>query len=99
MKHETKFADWLRTGGHSEFILQLNDRVVPEKKFTVVPDRLLETVLDDALQIAVNRLNRYLPENTSINISSIDIDDIKAEFARTAVTQARPIIAVALPSR
>ncbi len=83
MKRETKFADWLRTGGHSEFILQLNDRVVPEKKFTVVPDRLLETVLDDALQIAVNRLNRYLPENTSINISSIDIDDIKAEFART----------------
>ncbi len=24
MKHETKFAHWIRTGGHSEFLLRLN---------------------------------------------------------------------------
>ena len=81
MKHETKFAHWIRTEGHSEFLLRLNGNVGPEKTFTVVPDRLPESILDDALATAMQRLNRFLPENTSINMASVDTGDIEAEFA------------------
>ncbi len=86
MKHETKFAHWIRTGGHSEFLLRLNCNVGLEKKFTVVPDRLLESILDDALGTAMQRLNQFLPENTSINIASVDTGDIKAEFAEAVAS-------------
>ena len=87
MKHETKFAHWIRTGGHSEFLLRLNCNVGLEKKFTVVPDRLLESILDDALGTAMQRLNQFLPENTSINIASVDTGDIKAEFAEAVASR------------
>jgi len=87
MKHETKFAHWIRTGGHSEFLLRLNGNAGLETKFTVVPDRLLATILDDALGTAVQRLNRFLPEHTSINMASVDTGDIEAEFAETVASR------------
>lgn len=87
MKHETKFARWIRSGGHSEFLLRLNSNAGLEKKFTVVPDRLLESILDDALGTAMQRLNQFLPENTSINIASVDTGDIEAEFAEAVASR------------
>jgi len=87
MTYETKFAHWMRTGGQSAFLLRLHSSAGLEKKFTIVPDRLLETILDDSLGIAVHRLNRFLPEDTSINVASVDVSDIKAEFAEAVATR------------
>lgn len=87
MKHETKFAHWIRRGGYSEFLLRLNNNAGLEKKFIVVPDRLLVSILGDSLGIAVHRLNQFPPENTSIDIASVDISDIKAEFAEAVATR------------
>ncbi len=76
MKNDTIFSSWIRSGGLSNFHFRLGNILTLEKKFTVVPDRLLESVLADALEIAVQRLNQFLPENASINISSVETDDI-----------------------
>lgn len=64
MKYETKFASWIRLGGHSEFVVPLKASLCLEKKFSVVPERLLASISDDALRLAVERLNAFLPENS-----------------------------------
>jgi hypothetical protein len=56
-----------------------------ETKFSVVPDRLLDSIIDDALAAAVGRLNQHLPDGVSIDISAIDLtpirDQIRSEVA------------------
>ncbi|MCA3448751.1 MAG: hypothetical protein INF92_00010 [Rhodobacter sp.] len=56
-----------------------------ETKFSVVPDRLLDSIIDDALAAAVGRLNQHLPEGVSIDISAIDLtpvrDQLRSEVA------------------
>jgi len=56
-----------------------------ETKFSVVPDRLLNSIIDDALAAAVGRLNQHLPDGVSIDISAIDLtpirDQIRSEVA------------------
>ena len=71
MRHESKFAAWIRSGGDSVFVLPLSPARAPEVKFSVVPDRLLESIIDDALIAGVARLNGFLPEGVSIDITSV----------------------------
>jgi hypothetical protein len=81
MKHETKFAQWIRFGGVSEFLVPLGNRLQIDTKFEVVPQRLLETILDKGLGAAVAQINQSLPDGSSVNISSVDLSDIKSGFA------------------
>jgi predicted chitinase len=77
MRHESKFAAWIRSGGNSVFVLPLGPARAPEVKFSVVPDRLLESIIDDALAAGVARMNSFLPEGVSIDITSIDLTSIR----------------------
>lgn len=85
MRHESKFATWIRTGGQSSFVLPLTSLVNLETKFSVVPDRLLDSIIDDALAAAFTRLNQYLPSGISVDISAVDLtpirDELRAEVA------------------
>lgn len=87
MKHETKFASWIRYGGHSEFVVPLKASLCLEKKFTVVPERLLASISDGALRLAVERLNAFLPDKSSINISSVDTSDLEAELVESIASR------------
>ncbi len=87
MKYETKFASWIRHGGHSEFVVPLKASLCLEKKFSVVPERLLASISDDALRLAVERLNAFLPENSSINISSVNTSDLEAELVENIASR------------
>ena len=80
MRHESKFATWIRSGGQSTFVLALNGLVGLETKFSVVPDRLLDSIIDDALVVAVGRLNQYLPSGVSIDISAVDLTPIRDQL-------------------
>ena len=85
MRHESKFSSWIRSGGQSTFVLPLTSLVNLERKFSVVPDRLLDSIIDDALVAAVSRLNQYLPSGVSVDISAVDLtpirDQLRAEVA------------------
>jgi predicted chitinase len=80
MRHESKFSTWIRSGGQSRFVLALNGLVDLETKFSVVPDRLLDSIIDDALVVAVGRLNQYLPSGVSIDISAVDLTPIRDQL-------------------
>ena len=82
MKHESKFSTSIRSGGQSTFALALNGLVDLETKLSVVPDRLLDSIIDDALVVAVGRLNQYLPISVSIDISAGNLP----EFQRVLLT-------------
>lgn len=84
MRHESKFAAWIRSGGSSVFVLPLGPVRAPEVKFSVVPDRLLDSIIDDALAAGVARLNGFLPEDLSIDITSVDLTAIRDQM-RTSV--------------
>jgi putative chitinase len=84
MRHESKFAAWIRSGGSSVFVLPLGPVRAPEVKFSVVPDRLLDSIIDDALAAGVARLNGFLPEDVSIDITSVDLTAIRDQM-RTSV--------------
>ena len=58
----------------------LNSLVDLEMKFSVVPDRLLDSIIDDALAAAVGGLNRSLPGGVSIDIGAIDLTPIRDEL-------------------
>lgn len=85
MRHESKFSTWIRTGGQSSFVLPLTSLVSLETKFSVVPDRLLDSIIDDALAATVTRLNQYLPSGISVDISAVDLsplrDQLRSEVA------------------
>lgn len=85
MRHESKFSSWIRSGGQSTFVLPLTSLVNLECKFSVAPDRLLDSIIDDALVAAVSRLNQYLPSGVSVDISAVDLtpirDQLRAEVA------------------
>lgn len=80
MRHESKFSTWIRSGGQSAFVLTLNNLVDLETKFSVVPGRLLDSIIDDALVVAVGRLNKYLPSGVSIDISAVDLTPIRDQL-------------------
>ena len=82
MRHESKFSTRIRSGGQSTFVLVLNSLVDLETKFSVVPDRLLDSIIDDALAAAVGRLNRSLPGGVSIDIGAIDLTAIRDQLRR-----------------
>lgn len=84
MRHESKLAAWIRSGGNSVFVLPLGPVRAPEVKFSVVPDRLLDSIIDDALVTGVARLNAFLPEGVSIDITSVDLTTIRDQL-RTSV--------------
>jgi hypothetical protein len=84
MRHESNFAGWMRAGGNSVFVLPLGPVRAPEVKFSVVPDRLLDNIIDDALAAGVARLNAFLPEGVSIDITSVDLNTIRDQL-RTSV--------------
>jgi hypothetical protein len=52
----------------------------PEAKFSVVPDRLLDSIIDDALAAGVARLNGFLPAGVSIDITSVDLTAIRDQL-------------------
>jgi predicted chitinase len=85
MRHESKFSTWIRSGGQSTFALPLTSLGNLESKFSVVPDRLLDSIIDDALVAAVSRLNQYLSSGVSVDISAVDLapirDQLRAEVA------------------
>ncbi len=60
--------------------MALNGLVDREVKLSVVPDRLLDSIIDDPLAVAVGRLNQYLPNGVSIDISVIDLTPIRDQF-------------------
>ena len=80
MRHESKFAAWIRSGGYSVFVLPLGPVRAPEVKFSVVPDRLLDSIIDDALAAGVAGLNGFLPEGVSIDITSVDLTSIRDQL-------------------
>jgi len=84
MRHESKFAALIRSGGNSVFVLPLGPVRASEVKFSVVPERLLDSIIDDALAAGVARLNGFLPEGVSIDIASVDLTAIRDEL-RAAV--------------
>lgn len=84
MRHESKFAAWIRSGGNSVFVLPMGPVQAPEVKFSMVPDRLLDSIIDDALAAGVARLNGFLPEGISIDITSVDLTSIRDQL-RTSV--------------
>lgn len=84
MRHESKFATWIGSGGNSVFVLPLGPAQAPEVKFSVVPDRLLDSIIDDALASGVARLNGFLSEGASIDITSVDLTTIRDQL-RTSV--------------
>ena len=85
MRHESKFSPWIRSGGQSTFVLPLASLVYLETEFSVVPDRLLDSIIDDALAAAVTRLNQYLNGSVSVDIRYVDLtpirDQLRAEVA------------------
>lgn len=85
MRHDSKFAAWIRSGGNSVFVLPLGPVRAPEVKFSVVPDRLLDSIIDDALAAGAARLNSFLPEGVSIDITSVDLTAIRDQL-RSSVT-------------
>lgn len=102
MWHESKFSSWIRSGGHSTFVVPLTSLVDLECKFSVVPDRLLDSIIDDALAAAVSRLNQYLPSGVCVDISAVDLapirDQLRAEVADGAIPLADCLAAVWLAS-
>lgn len=80
MRHESKFATWIRSGGHSTFLVPLAAARSFERKFSVVPDRLLDGIINDALAAAVARLNAYLPSGVSIDITSVNLGFVRDEL-------------------
>lgn len=62
MHHESTFAASIRSGGNSVFVLPLGPVRAPEVKFPVVPDRLLDSIVDDALTVGTARLNGYFQQ-------------------------------------
>lgn len=89
MRHESKFAAWIRSGGNSVFVLPLGSDRAPDGKFSVVPDRLLDSIIDDALATSLARLNGFLPAGVSIDITSVDLTAIRDQL-RSSVAD-RPI--------
>lgn len=106
MRHESKFADFIRRGGAGSIDLRLVDLVVLERKFDVRPDDLVDSMADNALKQGLADLNQYLPRGLSANIKDLDFSDIKADLdvritARLAeiglpVDQNDPVIKAAL---
>lgn len=95
MRHESKFSAWIRSGGHSEFVLPFSKLGAPETKFSIVADRLLDSIIDDALATAVRRLNDYLPGGISVDVTAVDLspirDEIRAEVAERLTETAMPL--------
>jgi putative chitinase len=58
----------------------MNNLVDLETKFSVVPGRLLDSIIDDALVVAVSRLDQYLPSGVSIDISAVDLTPIRDQL-------------------
>jgi predicted chitinase len=85
MRHETKFARWIRSGGNSAFVVPLSHFPAPEIKFSVDPERLLDSIVDDALATGLARLNAFLPTGVSIDITTVDLTPIRDEL-REAVS-------------
>ena len=80
MIHESKFAGFIPIGGSGSIDLRLADLVVMERKFTVVPDNLVASIADNALEQGLAEPNQYLPEGISANIKGVDFSAIKAEL-------------------
>ena len=80
MRHESKFSTWIRSGGQSALVLTMNNLVDLETKLSVVPGRLLDSIIDDALVVAVGRLNQYLPSGVSIDISAVGLTPIRDQL-------------------
>ena len=98
MLHESKFSTWIRSGGQSTFVLALNSIVDLETKFSVVPDRLLDGIIDDALAAAVGSLNRSLPSGVSIDISAVDLTPIRDQLRREVADRLTEIGVVVNPN-
>jgi predicted chitinase len=60
--------------------LTINNLVDLETKYSVVPGRLLDSIIDDALVVAVGRLNQDLPSGVSIDISAVDLTPIQDQL-------------------
>ena len=71
LRHESRFAAWIRAGDQSALVVRLSQVSSLETKFSVSPDRLLDGIIDDALSMAVSRLNSHLPDGVSIDISAV----------------------------
>ena len=80
MRLEIEISTWIRSGGQSPFVLAMNSLVDRETKFSVVPDRPLDSIIDDALAAAVGRLNQRLSGGVSIDISTVDLTPIRDQL-------------------
>lgn len=98
MLHESKFSTWIRSGGQSTFVLALSSFVDLETKFSVVPDRLLNGIIDDALAAAVGSLNRSLPSGVSVDISAVDLTSIRDQLRREVADRLTEIGMVVNPN-
>lgn len=80
MRHESEFAAWIRCGGNCVSVLPLGPVRAPEVKFSVVPDRLLDSIIDDALAAGFARLNGILPDGDGIDITSVNLAEIRGQL-------------------
>ena len=80
MAYESKFADVIRFGGSGSFDLKLADLGVMQRKFAVFPGNLVGSIADNALAEGLADLNKYLPDELSVNIKGVDFSDITAEL-------------------
>ena len=95
MRPESRSAASIRAGGHGVFVLPRGPDRAPEVKFPVVPDRLPDSIIDDALAAGVARLNGFLPEGVSLDITSVDL----RQRARNPSRQAHNCPKVALTDK
>ncbi|MDR0807781.1 MAG: hypothetical protein LBE86_01400 [Gemmobacter sp.] len=66
-----------------------------ETKFSVMPDRLLDSIIDVVLAAAVSRLNQYRPSGVSVDIGAVDLTPIRDQI-RTEVAARLTEIGVAV---
>ena len=73
--------------GRTEYVRLAIDwpRQFGSEVFGRAPDRLLDSIIDDALAAAVSRLNQYLNGKVSVDIGAVDLtpirDQLRAEVA------------------
>ena len=84
---ETKLSHWMRYGGNTAFVVRLAPHLALERKFLVNPDDILQGILDEALAKAVLETNTNLPNDTSVDITAIDLNDIREEFATVVASR------------
>lgn len=87
MRQGGRFAVWIGSGGDSIQVLPLRPVWVPEVKCPVVRDRLLDSIIGDALAAGVFRLTAFLPAGVGIDVRAVDLMAIREQLRASIVAR------------